>query len=112
MTDTLEMIDGVAVVLLAGESLDASNTKQFKRKIEPVLKASSKVVFDMQQLKFVDSSGLGAMLSCLRQLNAAGGDLKLCCMTKPVRLVFELVRMHRVFTIHNTKEEALAAFRN
>jgi anti-sigma B factor antagonist len=67
------------------------------------------VVFDLRELRFVDSSGLGAILSCLRQLNAKGGDLKLCEMTKPVRALFELVRMHKIFDIYVTKEQALRA---
>ena len=110
MEMTLEKMDDVIVVVLPGESLDASNAKDFKRDIAPVLEANAKVVFDMDQLRFVDSSGLGAILSCLRKLNAAGGDLKLCAMSKPVRTLFELVRMHRIFDIFNTREEAVHAF--
>ena len=41
-----------------------------------------------------------------------GGDLKLCNVTKPVRALFELIRMHRIFDIVNTREEAVQAFRN
>ena len=52
------------------------------------------------------------MLSCLRQLNAAGGDLKLCGMSKAVRAVFELVRMHRIFDIYDTREQAVSAFQH
>ncbi len=111
MEVTLEKIDNVTVIALPGESLDASNTKEFKRDIIPALEGQSRVIFDMGRLKFVDSSGLGAILSCLRQLNASGGDLKLSGMLKPVRALFELVRMHRIFDIYNTKEEAVAAFR-
>ena len=62
-----------------------------------------KVVFDLRELRFVDSSGLGAILSCLRQLNGKGGELKLCGMTKPVRALFELVRMHKIFDIYVDK---------
>ena len=110
MDMSIEKMGDVTVVILPGERLDASDAKEFKRDIAPVLEAHSKVVFDMSQLRFVDSSGLGAILSCLRQLNAAGGDLKLCGLSKPVRALFELVRMHRVFNIFNTKEEAVSAF--
>ncbi len=106
----VEQIGDVTVVVLPGESLDASNAAEFKQAIATVLEKHAKVVFDMSQLRFVDSSGLGAILSCLRQLNARGGDLKLCGMTKPVRALFELVRMHRIFDIYNTRDEAIGAF--
>ena len=106
----VEKLEGVTVVALQGEILDAGNAKAFKREIGPVIEADARVVFDMGCLQFVDSSGLGAILSCLRQLNALGGDLKLCGMSKPVRALFELVRMHRIFEIFNTVEEAVRAF--
>ena len=107
-----ERIGDVTVVVLPGEQLDAGNAKEFKRDIAALLEPSSKVVFDLGELRFVDSSGLGAILSCLRQLNAKGGDLKLCEMSKPVRALFELVRMHKIFDIYGTKDDALRAFGN
>ena len=107
-----ETIGDVTVVVLPGEQLDAGNAKEFKRDVAPLLEPCRKVIFDLGDLRFVDSSGLGAILSCLRQLNAKGGDLKLCAMTKPVRALFELVRMHKIFEIHATKDEALRAFGN
>ncbi len=110
MDITVDHIDGVAVATVPVEELDASNSNEFKRDIAPVLQANSKLVLDLSLLRFVDSSGLGAMLSCLRQLTAKGGDLKLCSMSQQVRSLFELVRMHRIFDIHPTREDAMAAF--
>ena len=109
---TTEKIGDVTVVVLPGEQLDASNAKEFKRDIAPLLEPRGKVVFDLAELRFVDSSGLGAFLSFLRQLNAKGGDLKLCGMTKPVRALFELVRMHKIFDICGTKDERSVPSRN
>jgi anti-sigma B factor antagonist len=74
MEMTIEKVGEVAVVELRGEQLDASNVADFKRDIAPVLEGNSRVVFDLSQLRFVDSSGLGAILSCLRRLNGAGGS--------------------------------------
>ena len=105
-----EIVGDVTIVVLPGDQLDAGNAKDFKRDVAPLLAPSRKVIFDLGELRFVDSSGLGAILSCLRQLNANGGDLKLCAMTKPVRALFELVRMHKIFAIHATREDALRAF--
>jgi anti-sigma B factor antagonist len=106
----VDKLDGVAVAAVPVDELDASNSGEFKRDIAPVLQAHTKLILDLSKLRFVDSSGLGAMLSCLRQLSAKGGDLKLCAMSKQVRALFELVRMHRIFDIYGTKEEAVRAF--
>jgi anti-sigma B factor antagonist len=106
-----EHIGDVIVVMLAGAQLDASSVGEFKRDIAQVLEEHAQVIFDLSQLGFVDSSGLGSLLACLRQVQARGGDLKLCGMSKSVRALFELVRMHRLFHIFDTQEEALRAFR-
>lgn len=106
-TDTT---DNVAVVEIPVDELDASNAGELKRDIAPVLESHTRLVIDMSRLRFIDSSGLGAMLACLRQVSAKQGDLKLCCMTRQVRGTFELVRMHRIFDIFSTREEAVRAF--
>ncbi len=67
------------------------------------------MIFDMSKLEFIDSSGCGVILSCLRKINSKDGDIKLFGLTKPVRTLFELIRMHRIFDIFNTKEEAVKA---
>ena len=100
----------VVIVTPQGEFLDASNAEQFKRDSAALLAGSSRVVFDMSRLQFVDSAGLGALLSCMRKLSGAGGDLKLIGLTKPVRATFEVSRMHRIFDIYTSKEEAVKAF--
>jgi anti-sigma B factor antagonist len=108
----VEKVGDVAVVEIPVDELDASNTGELKHDIAPVLEANAKLVIDLSRLRFVDSSGLGAILSCLRQLTSKGGDLKLSGMQKQVRAVFELVRMHRIFDIYGTREEAVRAFQS
>jgi anti-sigma B factor antagonist len=108
---TIEQVDDVAVVVVPGKDLDAATSEQFKADIAPVLSIHSKVVLDLSRLRFIDSSGLGAFLSCLRQLAVKGGELKLCGLSNSVYQTFELVRMNRIFDIYPTKGEAVEAFR-
>ena len=105
-----EYIDNVTIIALVGAQLDASTAGEFKREIAPVLEQHTQIIFDLSQLGFVDSSGLGSLLSCLRHMQIRGGDLKLCGMSKSVRTLFELVRMHRIFHIFETQTEAIRAF--
>lgn len=105
-------LDDVAVVELPMEELDAGNADEFKGAVTAVLEANTQVVLDLKRLRFVDSSGLGAFLSCLRKITAKGGDLKLCGLSQQIRSVFELVRMHRIFDIHASADEAVNAFRS
>jgi anti-sigma B factor antagonist len=105
-----DKVGDVAVCAMPVEELDASNAEEFKRDIASLLETNGKVVLDLSRLRYVDSSGLGAFISCLRKLNAKGGDLKLSGMSTQVQGVFELVRMHRVFDILPTKDDAVRAF--
>ena len=105
-----EKIGDVLVVTVPGNHLDASVADDFKQALGPLLEGCPKVVLDMKGLRFVDSAGIGSILSCLRRLSACDGDLKLCGVSAPVRSSFEIARMHRIIDIFDTCEEALAAF--
>lgn len=102
-------VNGVLVVTPTLEKLDLSTAGEFKEQLSALIPVEKSLVLDMEGIHFVDSSGLGAILSVLRELSAAGGDLRLCCLQKRVRVMFELVRMHRVLTIQATVEEAVTS---
>jgi anti-sigma B factor antagonist len=110
MQPTVERIGDVAVVTLNDAQLDAGNADDFRRDMGPVLQDCHKLVIALDRVQFVDSRGCGAILFCLKNVSAAGGDLKLCEVAKPVRTVFELIRLHRICEILDTKEEAVRAF--
>ena len=109
MDISTEQVGSVTVATPQGEYLIASNVEDFRRDVSPIVESRAKVIFDMSHLQFIDSSGIGAILSCLRRLSAAGGDLKLFGLTKPVKAVFQITRMHRIFDSFDSREEALAA---
>ena len=100
----------VLVIDLNEENLDAGNAREFRDAVQAMMHERTQVVLDMSGVKFVDSSGLGALISCLRLLNSRRGDFKLCAMSKTVRALFELMRMHRVFNIYDSREEAVRSF--
>jgi anti-sigma B factor antagonist len=110
MDFSLETRGAVALVRVLGKKIDAANAADFKNDILPHIRGQKAVILDLGEVTFVDSSGLGAILSVLRSLTAENGNLRLCNMTKNVRMLFELVRMHRVFDIFVTPEEAVASF--
>jgi anti-sigma B factor antagonist len=107
---TTEKTDGVTFVTLDAESLDASNMPEFKRAFTGAVEPKAKVVLDLARVQFVDSSGCGAILAFLRQLSQVGGDLKLCSVNRPVRSLFELVRMHKILDICNNRDDAVKAY--
>lgn len=100
----------VLVIEIKEDNLDASNVREFRDAMQQMIKDQTKVVLNMVNLKFVDSSGLGALISCLRDTNSRKGDFRLSNMSRPVLALFELMRMHRLFSIHETAEGAINSY--
>ncbi|MCX7205526.1 MAG: STAS domain-containing protein [Proteobacteria bacterium] len=90
-------------------NLDASNAEAFRKQIRPILEKNKKIAIDMSTLQFVDSSGLGALLSCLRFCNEQESSLVLFGLQRTVTALFELMRMHRVFNLFSSVEEIIGA---
>lgn len=101
-----EPAEHLVYVTVDSDTLDAGNAHEFRRHMAPVLDASTKMVLDLERVEFVDSSGLGGILSCLRHLSAKGGELVLCGVCKPVRALFEMARLHHIIDIAATRSEA------
>lgn len=110
MNIVVNRINGVTVMELPGRALNASNAAGFKTATLNLLAPGARLVIDMGHLDFVDSTALGALVSCLRHAQGAQGDIKLCRLSKPVRALFELVRMHRVFEIFDNVEDARESY--
>ncbi len=105
-----EKIGEVEVLEVKGR-LDASSAKDFKERVNALVKAENhKIVIDMEGVDFIDSSGLGSLVSSLRSVNKAGGDIKISSLQKQVRAIFELTRLHRVFGIYEDKNTAATSF--
>jgi anti-sigma B factor antagonist len=102
----------VLVIQVLEDNLDASNVQEFKDALHSMMHGRTKVVLDLSAVKFVDSSGLGVLISCFYLLNDRQGDFKLCALSKTVRALFELMRMHRLFNIYDSSEDAVMAFMN
>lgn len=92
------------------KSLDASNVTAFKDVMRERVKDSPCLLLNLEHVEFLDSSGLGALIWLLREIESQKGTVKLFKLQKPVILLLEVVRMHRVFDIYNDKQEALRAW--
>lgn len=86
---------------------------QFKESLIIDIENNSKyIVVDLSEVEFVDSSFLGALVTGLKHATAQGGDLRIVGLQPPVRAMFELTRMYRIFDIFDTVEEAVESFEN
>jgi len=102
-----ERVDDVDVLTFKGR-LDANSAKDVKEKINILTKENRiKIVMEMADVNFMDSSGLGSLVTSLRSVNKLGGDIKIASLQDPVRVIFELTRLHRVFEIFDDKGSAV-----
>jgi anti-sigma B factor antagonist len=90
--------------------LDLSTVPVFKELIPEAIGEAENVILDLSNVAFVDSSGLGAILSCVRDLTSSGGDLKICSVQQRVMVMFDLVRLPKIIGIHADVDSAVAAF--
>ena len=99
----------IGVASLNGR-LDAVNCLQLCEQFNSWLTETNRFIFDCDTLDFVDSSGLGAIVSCLRKSMAADGDLLLINLGPKVAMIFDLTRANQLFTTYSDLDEALSAY--
>jgi anti-sigma B factor antagonist len=103
-------IGGVLCVKPLEKRIDASVSSDFKgRMVDWINQGNYRIVLDLAEVDFIDSSGLGAIVSSLKAIGAEG-DLVVCNVRETVMSLFRLTRMHRVFQIFGSREEAVKAF--
>ena len=109
----MELIDihregTVPVVVPRVKRLDASVAPAFKAQVVDLVQAGERrLVIDLAPLDFLDSSGLGALVSILKALGSQG-TMAVCGARGGVLSLFKLTRMDKVFSIHADRAEALA----
>lgn len=103
---------GSAVLLAVHEErLDAHNSSELKAQMLKLFEeGKNNLIVDLQAVRFVDSSGLGALVSGFKNASSRNGSLKLSGLQLQVKSMFELTRLHRVFEIFSDVDEALASF--
>ncbi|MEM7219943.1 MAG: STAS domain-containing protein [Pseudomonadota bacterium] len=101
--------NGKLVLCLEQERLDSAIAVDFKNALfSHIDNGQTRIVFDMSNIKFVDSSGLGALVSALKKIGGTG-ELCVSCVNPAVMTVFEMTRLNKVFKIHEDTDTAVAA---
>lgn len=101
--------DGNTVIVLKPtERLDITTAWQFRLKLqECISKLSRHVVVNLEQVNFIDSSGLTSLVAGMRDADKAKGSFRICNIHPEAKLVFEVTMMDTVFEIFETEAEAL-----
>jgi anti-sigma B factor antagonist len=101
---------GVTVVEVDGQ-LIVGNRHELKDLIQAALdNGERRVLVDFSKTGYIDSSGLGALVSISKRIREAGGELRLSGLNEDLRSLFELTKLDTLFTILETPEQALSSF--
>lgn len=107
MSLTSNDIGDSRVVTVNAERIDAAVAIQFKEDMRNETEAGpDRIVLDLSEVQFIDSSGLGAIVASMKQLDG-GRSLDLAGLTPMVDKVFRLTRMDTVFSLYPTLQDAI-----
>jgi anti-sigma B factor antagonist len=102
---------GIAVIRWTERAvLDASNAAELRAQVGEFQRNCARLIFDMSEVEFIDSSIIGALVGFLRRARADGGDAKLFGLQPDVETIFEITRLQRVFSIHPSLAAAVQDF--
>ena len=101
---------GVLVVQVDGQ-LIVGNRHELKNLIQAALeKGERRLLIDFSRTGYIDSSGLGALVSISKRVRESGGELRLSGLNDDLRSLFELTKLDTLFAITETPEQALTSF--
>ena len=105
-----EAIDDATHVIELGGEVDLYTAPEFKERMVELIESGKKqIVVDLSKATFIDSTTLGVLVGGVKRLRPAGGSLALVCTDENITKIFEITGLDRVFPIHSSRDDALAA---
>jgi anti-sigma B factor antagonist len=107
---TLNNLD-IAILEPRGSIIGGEETDELKAKAKDLLEqGNKKLIIDLGGVTYVNSSGIGALVSIHSMYQKAGGKIKLCNMSKGIENVFVITKLTSVFDVTEEREEAIKKF--
>ncbi len=104
-----ELKDGVLVISIEGNLLGENTNAPVMELIKQNLEAGNKkLIFNLQTMTFINSTGLGMMLTAVSKVRNAGGEVVLCSLPEQMKKLLQMTKLGNVFIIHADEAAALA----
>ena len=102
--------DDVVIVEVEGQ-LIVSNRQELKQRVlDEAEQGARKVLVDFAGTGYIDSAGLGVLVSLAKRLRELGGDIRLANLNDDLKTLFELTKLDTLFAISDSRERALDSF--
>lgn len=109
LTITSRAVDEFDVIEIGGE-IDVYTAPRLRETIVTAVEAGhNRLIIDVQQVQFLDSTGLGVLVGALKRVRAEGGSLDIVCTQERILKIFEITGLDKVFGLHGSVDEARAA---
>lgn len=102
----------VAVVRFAtSRILDQSNVQQLGEELDALIDQHDmdRIILNFENVSYMSSAVMGKLVSLLKRVQAAGGELKLCSIEDSIYEIFEIMRFDKMFDIYKSEDEAVVA---
>lgn len=110
MNFDVEKHNDITVIGVEGQ-LIVGNRQELKQQVlEELENGSRKFLIDFANTGYIDSSGLGVLVSLSKKIREQSGELRLANLNEDLRTLFELTKLDTLFQISTSREEALGAF--
>ena len=103
--------EGNVTVVDVNGQLIVGNRQELKQKVlDELEKGGRKFLVDFTETGYIDSSGLGVLVSLSKKIREVGGELRLSTLNEDLRTLFELTKLDTLFRIADSRQEGLSAF--
>lgn len=110
MTFNVRKENDVTVIDVRGQ-LIVGNRQELKQRVLDEMEAGArKFLIDFAGTAYIDSSGLGVLVSLSKKIREQGGELRLANLNEDLRTLFELTKLDTLFHIAGSRDEAMASF--
>ena len=111
MKSTTRQVDGVTIVDLSGRiTLGEGSTMLRDIVREMIAKGNKKILLNLGDVTYIDSSGIGELVSAFTTVRNGGGELKLLNLTKKVHDLLQITKLYTVFDIKDDEANAIQSF--
>lgn len=111
MKASVRQVEGVIVVDLSGRIKLGEGSTTLRETVKDLMsKGHKKILLNLGDISYIDSSGIGELVSAFTSVRNQGGELKLLHLTKKVHDLLQITKLYTVFDIKDDETEAIRAF--
>jgi len=111
MKATIREVDSVVVVDISGRITLGEGCAQLREIVRGQLaKGNKKILLNLAEVSYIDSSGIGELVSAYTAVSNQGGQLKLLNLTKKVHDLLQITKLYTVFDVHDDEAKAISSF--